>query len=177
MWWNRRIVVVNSISTSHTWQSSTKHILILHIFPIYNTNLPLLESPSSIKNKRLFSKCMARTQAFVERVKELKLEPKDANIYFDVSALFTSIPVSQALTVVRELLESDNTWKKWHAEDLEVDHVIQSLKFCRLSTTYFVFRERYYQRLDGCAMGSPCAMFFSVDTFCYYSIILNYKVH
>ncbi len=91
------------------------------LFPIYNTNLPLLESPSSIKNKWLFSKhlAMARTQAFVERVKELKLEPKDTNIYFDVSALFTSIPVSEALTVVRELLESDKhlkemtCWRSW----------------------------------------------------------------
>ncbi|XP_072023472.1 uncharacterized protein [Amphiura filiformis] len=30
------------------------------------------------------------------------------------------------------------------------------LSFC-LSTTYFVFREKYYQQKNGCAMGSPCS--------------------
>ncbi|XP_072020286.1 uncharacterized protein [Amphiura filiformis] len=99
---------------------------------------------------------ITHTQAFVERIKDLKLEPDESIVSFDVSALFTSIPVNEALTVVRDLLESDDTWQKETAENLDVDSVIQLLEFC-LNTTYFVFRGKFYQQKDGCAMGSPCS--------------------
>ncbi|XP_072046795.1 uncharacterized protein [Amphiura filiformis] len=98
---------------------------------------------------------ITNSQTFVERIKDLKLEPDESIVSFDVSALFTSITVNEAITVVRELLESDDTWKKETAENLDVDSVIQLLAFC-LNTTYFVFRGKFYQQKDGCAMGSPC---------------------
>ncbi|XP_072041346.1 uncharacterized protein [Amphiura filiformis] len=99
---------------------------------------------------------IVNSQAFVNQIKDLKVEPDESIVSFDVSALFTSIPVKEALVVVRSLLENDETWKVGTAEDLEVDDIINLLNFC-LSTTYFVFREKYYQQKDGCAMGSPCS--------------------
>ena len=60
------------------------------------------------------------------------------------------------MEVVKELLERDDSWKSGEAEKLKTEDVIQLLDFC-LSTTYFVFREKFYQQKDGCAMGSPCS--------------------
>ena len=86
----------------------------------------------------------------------MKLDPDESIVSFDVSALFTSIPVKEALEVVKELLEREDSWKSGEAENLKTEDVIQLLDFC-LSTTYFVFREKFYQQKDGCAMGSPCS--------------------
>ena len=92
------------------------------------------------------------TEAFVNRVKDLKVEPEEILISYDVSALFTSIPVDSALEAVKIALEEDDSWKE--ITDLTADQVLQLLDFC-LSTTYFVFREQFYQQCGGCAMGSP----------------------
>ena len=77
-------------------------------------------------------------------------------VSFDVSALFTSIPVDKTLDIVHELLNKDNTWRKDVAESLDTDTVIKLLSFF-LTTTYFVFKGDYYQQKDGCSMGSPCS--------------------
>ncbi|XP_072046288.1 uncharacterized protein [Amphiura filiformis] len=92
------------------------------------------------------------TESFVERIKSLCLEPGEIQISYDVSALFTSIPVDSALDVAKDLLEKDTSWKE--KTELTADQVIQLLEFC-LSTTYFVFRGQFYQQCGGCAMGSP----------------------
>ena len=92
----------------------------------------------------------------------MKLDPDESIVSFDVSAVFTSIPVQESLEVVKELLERDNSWKSEEAENLKTENVIQLLDFC-LSTTYFFFfffffcREKFHQQKDGCAMGSPCS--------------------
>ena len=92
------------------------------------------------------------TEGFVNRVKDLKVEPEEILISYDVSALFTSIPVDSALEAVRIALEEDDSWKE--ITDLTADQVLLLLDFC-LSTTYFVFREQFYPQCGGCAMGSP----------------------
>ena len=99
---------------------------------------------------------ITNTQVFVEKIHDLKLDPDESIVSCDVSALFTSIPVKEALEVVKELLQRDNSWKSGEAENLKTEDVIQLLDFC-LSTTYmyFVFREKFYQQKDGRAMGSP----------------------
>ena len=52
------------------------------------------------------------TEAFVNRVKDLKVEPEEILISYDVSALFTSIPVDSALEAVKIALEEDDSWKE-----------------------------------------------------------------
>ena len=64
--------------------------------------------------------------------------------------------MKEALEIVIELLERDGSWSSGEAENLKTEDVIQLLDFCS-STTYFVFREKFYQQKDGCAMGSPCS--------------------
>ena len=78
------------------------------------------------------------THVFVEKIQDLKLEPDRSIVSFDVSALFTSIPVKEALDVVQEFLEHLDSWRSGEAENLETEDVIQLKSFC-LSTTYFVF--------------------------------------
>ena len=71
---------------------------------------------------------------------------------FDVSALFTSIPIDPAIDTIRKQLEEDQDLKK--RTSMTVDHIIGLLEFC-LKNTYFSFQGRYYEQTEGAAMGSP----------------------
>ena len=86
----------------------------------------------------------------MEKIKDLKLQPDESLVSFDLTALFTSIPVIVTLEVIKELLEKDKSCKKGLAEQLSVENVVQVLSFC-LNTTYFVFWEQFYQQRVGLA--------------------------
>ena len=51
------------------------------------------------------------TQDFVEQAKHITLEPGECLSSYDVSALFTSVPIDPALKIVKDLLDKDNTLK------------------------------------------------------------------
>ena len=52
------------------------------------------------------------TQDFVEQVKHVTLAPGECLSSYDVSALFTSVPVDPALNIIRDLLDNDHTLKE-----------------------------------------------------------------
>ena len=52
------------------------------------------------------------TQDFVEQVKHISLAPGECLTSYDVSAVFTSVPVDPALNIIKNLLEKDHTLKE-----------------------------------------------------------------
>ena len=48
----------------------------------------------------------------MEKVKNIHVDSCETLISYDVSPLFMSIPVDKALDVVKQLLISDDIWKK-----------------------------------------------------------------
>ena len=71
---------------------------------------------------------------------------------YDVSALFTSIPIDPAIKTIKKHLEEDQDLCK--RTSMTVEHIINLLEFC-LRNTYFSFQGRYYEQTEGAAMGSP----------------------
>jgi hypothetical protein len=71
---------------------------------------------------------------------------------YDVSALFTSVPVDKAMEVIRKKLEEDDTL--YERTPLSPDDIIKLLDLC-LRCTYFSFQGVYYLQIHGAAMGSP----------------------
>ena len=51
------------------------------------------------------------TQDFVEQVKHITLVPGECLSSYDVSALFTSVPIDTALKIIKDLLLKDPTLK------------------------------------------------------------------
>ena len=92
------------------------------------------------------------TQGFVEQAKHFKLEPGECLSSYDVSALFTSVPIYPALNITKDLLDKDNTLKERTV--MEVGDIILLLEFC-LKNTYFSFQGQFYEQVEGAAMGSP----------------------
>ena len=91
------------------------------------------------------------TQDFVEQVKCNNLVPGECLSSYDVSALFTSVPVDPAIKVIKDLLEKDLTLKERTV--LPVEDITLLLAFC-LKNMYFPFQGQFYEQVQGAAMGS-----------------------
>ena len=76
---------------------------------------------------------------FVKKTSNVEVNPGQKLISYDVSALFTSIPVPDAIIAVKEKLENDDT-------PLSI--------FC-LNINYFVYKGHYYKQTHGAAIGPP----------------------
>ena len=92
------------------------------------------------------------TQDFVEQARQIKLEPGECLSSYDVSALFTSVPIDPALNIIKDLLDKDTTLKERTV--MEVGDIILLLEFC-LKNTYISFQGQFYEEVEGAAMGSP----------------------
>ena len=82
-------------------------------------------------------------QDFVEQANKVTLLPGECLSSYDVTALFTSVPVEPALGIIKDLLEKDNTLKEGTV--LPVKDIILLLEFC-LKTLTFISRVNFMNR-------------------------------
>ena len=73
-------------------------------------------------------------------------------VSFDVEALYTNVPIEDALVIIKELMESDETLSD--RTPLSPKNVLDLLEFL-VRTTFFIFNGTYYQQTEGVAMGGP----------------------
>ena len=102
----------------------------------------------------------------MDKFKTLKIHENGEIVSFDISALFTSIPVDQALEVINRLIFKHQTdlefkskvRKAWYqvADHLDREDVMALLKIV-LDNCVFSFQDQFYKQLHGAAMGSPCS--------------------
>ena len=99
-------------------------------------------SPHYIKN----------TADFVQQLKGITLKANESIVSYDVSALFTSVPIDPTINIIGRKLELD---QELHLRtSMNVVQSISLLEFC-LKTTYVQFQGRFFEQLQGPAMGSP----------------------
>ena len=91
------------------------------------------------------------TKDFVNKVSKDTLLPGECLCFYDVSALCTSVPIVPALNIIRELLEQDTML--WDRTVLSIQNIIELLGFC-LHNTYFSSQNKFYEQVEGAAMGS-----------------------
>ena len=113
-------------------------------------------TPSFVKDSKSFS----------DHLRTVKISGEEELVSFDVSALFTSIPVPTALDVINRLftehIEDPEAKDKYGCSfrrntiGLEKDEVMSLLKLV-LENCVFTFQDRFYKQLHGAAMGSPCS--------------------
>ena len=92
------------------------------------------------------------TGNFVSKAKGPTLQPEECLSSYDVTSLFTSVPIDPALNIIRDLLEK---YEKLNDRTvLSVQNIIELLGFC-LHNTYFSFQNKFYEQIEGVAKGSP----------------------
>ena len=125
--------IVSSIGTV-TYQTSKELARILK---------PLLGiSPHHVKN----------TQDFIDQIKGIHLNQDQCMMSYDVKALFTSVPTTQATNIIKKLLEQDQELQQ--RTSMSIENILSLLEFC-LNSTYFSFQGKYFEQLEGVAMGHP----------------------
>ena len=100
------------------------------------------QSPHHLKN----------TQHFIQQLQGKRLEPGEVITSYDVKALFTSVPVQPSIQIVKQRLQQDNTLPQ--RTSMSISQITSLLEFC-LTHTYFLFQGKYYEQVQGAAMGSP----------------------
>ena len=100
------------------------------------------QSPHHLKN----------TQHFIQQLQGRRLEPGEIITSYDVKALFTSVPVQPSIQIVKHRLQQDNTLPQ--RTSMSTPQITSLLEFC-LIHTYFLFQGKYYEWVQGAAMGSP----------------------
>ena len=95
---------------------------------------------------------LKNSQDMVATLGQCKLEEDDVLVSFDVTALFTKVPVSKSVDIIHSRLEGDTTLAT--RTDITAAHLRDLLRIC-LETTYFVYDSTVYIQVEGAAMGSP----------------------
>ena len=90
---------------------------------------------------------------FIRKIKHLSINPeKEILVSFDVSALFTSIPVPVALQVINSKISTCTSCT--NVCKVPTEKFIKLLEFT-LTNCIFCFNKKFYKQLQGAAMGSP----------------------
>ena len=103
---------------------------------------------------------------FSEHLRSVNISEEEELLSFDISALFTSIPVPTALNVINclfcEHIEDPEAKHKYGCSfkhntiGLEKDEVMQLLKLVSKNCV-FTIQDKFFKQLQGAAMGSPCS--------------------
>ena len=116
----------------------------------YETAKELSRILKSLEGKTTYH--VKNTKDFIQSIQDVKLKTDECLISYDVEALFTSVPIQPAITNTKQKLEED---RELHLRtSMSVKHISWLLEFC-LRSTYFTSQGRFYQQLEGTAMGSP----------------------
>ena len=89
---------------------------------------------------------------FIQQREGIKLRSDEIIMFYDVKTLLTSVPFKPAIKIIKKLLEEDQTLHQ--RTSMTVNNITCLLAFC-LSSTYFTFQDKFYEQVEGAAMGSP----------------------
>ena len=92
------------------------------------------------------------SQDLVNKLSNIQLTKEESLVSYDVTALFTSVPVDASVTIIHDILHQDPTLSD--RSSLNAAQVTELLRIC-LTTTYFVYSSEFYVQKEGAAMGSP----------------------
>ena len=93
------------------------------------------------------------SQDFIQQIQGIQLQPNQCMVTFDVKALFTSVPIQPAITIIKKkLLKEDQSLQQ--RTTMSVNNITCLLEFC-LKSTYFTYQGQHFEQLEGAVMGSP----------------------
>ena len=95
---------------------------------------------------------MKNTQDFIDQIKGIHLGNDQIMTSYDVKALFTSVSINKAITIIKQLLEEDQELQQ--RTSLSIENILSLLEFC-ITSTYFSFQGKFFEQLEGAAMGFP----------------------
>ena len=90
------------------------------------------------------------TTEFSERLNNRSLDDQEITVSYDVSSLFTEVPLDETINHIVEEIYTRNKLRK-----LGPKHLFKRLLCNVTKNTVFTFNNRLYRQIDGCGMGNP----------------------
>ena len=91
---------------------------------------------------------------FAEEIKHLKLDGNVFLVSYDVTALFTNVPLDETIHIPADKAFKDNWFNKTYNMNISKDDLIELLSVAT-KNQLFQFNGNLYEQVDGVAMGSP----------------------
>ena len=115
-----------------------------HSFSLWHSNIQHCGKTSSFDQD---------STDFIQKIKYLSINPEEETLVsFDVSALFTSIPVPIALQVINSKISTCTTFI--YVCKITTEKIIKLLEFT-LTNCIFCINTKFYKQLQGAAISSP----------------------
>ena len=118
--------------------------------PTYETSKHLAAILRNLQEVTEYS--VKNAKEFSSFIKTQRLQRDETVVSFDVTSLFTSIPVDMAINIVERKLNDTSNWKS-HT-NLTKGQIVDMLSYV-LKNSYFTYGGTQYHQISGCAMGSP----------------------
>ncbi|OXA42279.1 putative nicotine oxidoreductase [Folsomia candida] len=111
------------------------------------TNLST-KSPFTLKN----------SYKFAQDIKTQKILEDQTMVSFDVTSLFTRVPIQETFIYIEKVLSEDKSWKE--TTSLTKKDIMDLIKLC-MTSNYFKWNGNFYQQIEGAPMGSPISPIFA----------------
>ena len=94
------------------------------------------------------------TFSFAEEIQNLVIDGDDILVSFDVTSLFTNVPLQETIKIIAEKAFVDNWFNVTHNLNITKPDLVQLLEVATMNQL-FQFDGKLYEQIDGVAMGSP----------------------
>jgi len=94
------------------------------------------------------------TFQFVNEVQSLEINRGDILVSYDVTSLFTNVPLDETIQILADKAFNDDWFNKTQELNLSRDQLIKLLN-AATKNQLFQFNGNLYEKTDGIAMGSP----------------------
>lgn len=84
----------------------------------------------------------------METLQDLQIPENCIFVSFDVTSLYTNLPIQDSILAIQERLLENNNWKKGRFSKLQVSDIVELLTEC-LNNTYFQYGNILYKQNDG----------------------------
>ena len=95
---------------------------------------------------------MKNSKHFLEALQDVRVAEDELLVSFDVSSLFTTVPINEAVQVIQHKLEQDDTLA--NRTTLSPNKVAELLDVCS-RPTYFNYAGDFYEQRESVVMGPP----------------------
>ena len=120
--------------------------------PLYNLNKYIANILKTyVKHENNNAK---NSTTFSNYIQNVPIEDDEIMVSFDVTSLYTNIPIIDTLNIIKDYVHSDDQFARKTA--IPQDKFLDLVNLV-LTTTWYTFNSQLYQQTDGVAMGGPAS--------------------
>lgn len=94
------------------------------------------------------------SKEFSEYIRNIRIEDDEVMVSFDVTSLYTNVPISDTLNIINNLINADQQFStKTKIPPVDFMQLVESV----LTKTWFSYNNKIYTQTDGVAMGGPAS--------------------